>query len=178
MKRFLPAAAVLFLMTTPLFAAAAPPRLVDDVIRMSKAGVEDETILEFVAKTEGHYVVTTDDIIAMTEAGVPKPVIKAVVKGSDWREGSREASTDEHSTTVYVEPPYYPYYGWNPFYDPWWYMPRLYVNYGFNRGGGHHGGGHDGGHHGGGGGHDGGHGGGGQHGGGAGGNHSGGHGHH
>jgi hypothetical protein len=153
-------AALLFtLLAVPAFAVQRG--VVDDVIRMTKAGVAEDTMLDFVAKGDARFDVTADDVIAMNDANVPKMVIKAVVneatargeyRGDDRRTDARPA------TTVYVNTPrvvYDPYY-----YDPFWYAPRLYLGFGFGsywgggyrghyNGGGHggsHGGGHSGGH--------------------------------
>src|SRR6266851_10320662 len=71
-KRLTSAAAVLlFFMAVPLFASER--RLVDDVIRMSKAGVSEDAIIVFVQNTRGSVELSADDIIAMTEAGLHKP---------------------------------------------------------------------------------------------------------
>jgi uncharacterized membrane protein YgcG len=159
MKRTFYAVAVLLLTVaaTPLF--AVQKNLVDDVIRMSKAGVAEDSIVEFVQKTDGRFECTADDVIAMSEAGVPKSVIHAVVNEAKARENGQRADGDRvvERSTVVVSPGYgygyyRPYY-YDPFYDPFWYQPRLSLSFGFGRGyygGGHYGGG---GHRGGGGGH-------------------------
>src|SRR5437879_6284898 len=78
MKRLVPGLAVLLLLAdAPLF--AAQKSLVDDVIRMSKAGVSDEAILAFVRGTHDRAAVSADDVIAMSEAGVSKAVIEAMI---------------------------------------------------------------------------------------------------
>jgi hypothetical protein len=132
------AALFLVLMTAPLFAVQR--NAVDEVIRMSKAGVAEETMLDYLAKTDAKVVVTGDDIIAMTDANVPKSVIKAVVDAAGARRDYRDRSYS--SPRVVVTSPYYydPYYS----YDPFWYRPSLYLGFGgfgFRGGfrGGHHG---------------------------------------
>ncbi|MBV9497274.1 MAG: hypothetical protein JOZ54_23765, partial [Acidobacteria bacterium] len=63
----------LLLLATPLFAiqpaarkADAQKDVVQDVIRMAKAGVDDDAIIEFVEKSDGPFEVNADDLIAMT----------------------------------------------------------------------------------------------------------------
>jgi len=154
MKRIVYAIAVLLLTVaaTPLF--AVQKNLVDDVIRMSKAGVSEDSIVEFVQKTDGRFEVTADDVIAMSEAGVPKAVIHAVVNEAKASQGDRRTTERQQvveRSTVVVAPGYgyyRPYY-YDPFYDPFWYQPRLSFSFGFGgygRGYHHGGGGGRGGH--------------------------------
>jgi hypothetical protein len=147
-KTIIHAVAALFLLlaAAPLFAVQR--NAVDEVIRMSRAGVPEETILAYIEKTDAKIVVTGDDIIAMTEANVPKAVVKAVVDAADARRNYRDRSYS--GSRVVVASPYYydPYY----YYDPFWYRPSVSIGLGFFggfRGGfrGGHGGGHGGGHH-------------------------------
>jgi hypothetical protein len=145
--RRIPFLLLLILIAVPLFATQPQPTLVDDVIRMSKAGVPEESIITFIHKADGRFDVSANDMIAMTEAGVPKAVIKAVIDEADTRNGgSREAvrGRDTRDTRVVervvVQPGYYPGYYYDPwYYDPFWYAPRfsLGVGFGFYRGGGH-----------------------------------------
>lgn len=176
MKRLLTAAAVLMCLTAvPLFALDAPadrdgravaPRdrttVIDDVIRMSQAGVSDDAIIKFIHESRDRYVVDADVVIALTDAHVSKAVINAVMDEAYARDDDRDDRRSEsRRTTVYVRPSYV-YDPWfSPYwYDPFWYGPRLSVNLGFGYyggyrghiGGGHWGGGH-GGHTGGGRGH-------------------------
>src|ERR1700760_4723070 len=116
MKRsFIHAVAALFLVlaAAPLFAVQR--NAVDEVIRMTKAGVPVETMLDYIDKTDARIIVTGDDIIAMTDANVPKPVIKAVVDASASRRDSRDRGYS--SSRVVVAAPYYydPYYYYDPF---------------------------------------------------------------
>ncbi len=141
-KHIIHAVAALFLVmvAAPLFAVQR--NIVDEVIRMTRAGVAEDAILEYVDKTDIRIVVTGDDVIAMTEANVPKAVIKEVVDNSA---GSGRNYRDRSfvSPRVVVAPYYYdPYY----YYDPFWYRPSLYLGFGF---GGFYGGGFRGGHFGG-----------------------------
>src|SRR5438128_3930254 len=105
---------VLLLVSTPLFAFEAKHRtVVEDVIRMSQAGVGDEAIIAFVVHTREPFTVTADDVIAMTNAQVSKDVIKAVVDEAEARKRVRRQEDD-----------YIPFY--YQYYDPWWFMPRYY----------------------------------------------------
>lgn len=151
MRRLLYLIPLLFL-ATPLFALDDVDRadrgrrtvlIVDDVIRMSKAGVNDEAIIAFVRKTREDFDVNADDLIAMTEAGVSKEVEKAVVDEAAARK-NRVSDRDDRSDRSYLTP--YPYY-YDPFYpryyyDPFWYGPRVSFGFGFSVGprfGRHHG---------------------------------------
>jgi len=136
MKRLIPLAALLLAAATPLFAlddAARTDRtdrnrriiVVDEVIRMSQAGVDDDAIISYVAKSREPFDVSADDIIAMTDAHVSKDVIKAVVDESAARK-DRRRYRDER---VYVSPAYYD--PWFYPYDPFWYGPRFAVGVGF-----------------------------------------------
>jgi hypothetical protein len=152
--RIIQAVAALFLvlMAAPLFAVQR--NAVDEVIRMTRAGVAEDTILDYLEKTDARIVVTGDDVIAMTDAHVSKAVIKAVVDAADSRRNDR--NNRDYRDRGYVAPrvviaaPYYynPYY----YYDPFWYRPSFSLNFGFGgfgyRGyrGGHFGGGYRG-HH-------------------------------
>jgi hypothetical protein len=139
MKRF--AAVFLVLLAVPLFATADEERdrtprrtLVDEVIRMTTAGVNDDAILEYIRKSDDRDDVTADDLIALTDAKASKDVIKAVIDHADDRNGTPRRGTRER--TVY-RPVYYPssYYGWgDPFYDPYWYGPRLNIGFGWGWG--------------------------------------------
>jgi hypothetical protein len=145
--RIIQAVAALFLvmMAAPLFAVQR--NAVDEVIRMTRAGVAEDTILDYLEKTDARVVVTGDDVIAMTDAHVSKAVIKAVVDAADSRSRNNRDYRDRGyvSPRVVVAAPYYydPYY----YYDPFWYRPSFSLNFGFGgfgyRGyrGGHYGGG-------------------------------------
>ena len=166
MKRLLTAAAVLMCLTAlPTFALDAPDRdsrttdrrdrttVIDDVIRMTQAGVSDDAIIKFLHESKDSYVVDADVVIALTDAHVSKNVINAVMDEAYSRDDDRR--DNGRRTTVYVRPSY-AYDPWiYPYYDPFWYGPRLSVGFGFGyyggyRGGyrGHIGGGFGGGHHG------------------------------
>jgi uncharacterized membrane protein YgcG len=155
-KKIIHAVAALFLVivAAPLFAVQR--NVVDEVIRMAKAGVAEDTILEYVDKTDIRIVVTGDDVIAMTDANVPRAVVKAVVDSSSASRDRNYRDRSYSSTRVIVSPRYYDPYYYN-YYDPFWYRPSLYLGFGFSGyygggfRGGHYSGGHFGGGHGGGG---------------------------
>ncbi len=147
MKRTIYLLAILLCLVaaTPLFATQRT--LVDDVIRMSQAGVSEDTIISFVHNAGGRFDVSADDVIAMTNANVSKNVIKAVVDEAAARKDGRYA--DGGRTTVVVSPGVYPYgyypYYYDPFYDPFWPRVSIGFGFGFYRGfGGYHGGYHGG----------------------------------
>lgn len=128
--------------------------VIDDVIRMSQAGVSDESIIRFIHQSRDGYVVNADTIIALNDAHVSKAVINALMDGA-YDRGDRRDGDRVVQERVYVQP--YPYYYgsyYDPFwypYDPFWYGPRVSIGFGFGFGGyrGHYGGGHfGGGHHG------------------------------
>jgi hypothetical protein len=187
LRRF--AIVLVALVAVPLFAAGT--NLVDDVLRMYKSGVPEDAIIQFVQKSNARFDVTADDLIALSDAKVPRTIIKAVLDEADVRNDRHDVrdvrgNDGESRTTVVVERPYFGYYG--GWYDPWYYDnywygwgPRLgvsflfgrsywggysYRGYGYRGYGGYHGGYHGGSH-------------GGNHGGHSGGSHGGGHhGHH
>jgi hypothetical protein len=164
-KRMISAVAVLLFIAAaaPVFALDADPQarhttatIVDEVIRMSQAGVADEDIVAYVHKSRDRFDVSADDLIALTDAKVSKAVIHAVVDEADVRNGDGDRGVRRSTTVVrpsiYVGSPWFynPYY----YYDPFWYQPRLSLSFGFGHFGGRyyggsrgHGGGHGGGGH-------------------------------
>ena len=131
MKRTITAVAVLLLVTTAVPLFAAQRRLVDDIVRMSRAGVAEDSIVAFVQNTRGPIDLTADDLIVMTDAGLPKTLIKAVVDESAARNGQRyDRRETGYAPSVQVYAPYYPYYA-PYYYDPFFYGPRFSVGFGF-----------------------------------------------
>jgi len=123
--------------------------IVDEVMRMWKANVAEEDIIAYVHKADTRFTVTADDVIALSDAKVPRTVIKAVLDEADYR-GDRSRPVERRST-VYVAPPYYGgYYGYGPaYYDPFYYDPFFYgprFSFGVGVGFGHFRGGFRGGH--------------------------------
>ena len=125
----------------PAFAVNRSANIVDEVIRMWKANVAEEDIVAYVHKADARFDVTADDVIALTDAKVPRPVIKAVLDEADAR-GDRSRPAERR--TVYVAPYYGGWYGpaywYDPFYDPFFYGPRF--SFGVGIGFGHFRGGH------------------------------------
>lgn len=120
--------------------------VIDDVVRMSQAGVSDESIIRFIHQSRDGYVVNADTIIALNDAHVSKAVINALMDGAYDRGDHRDGDRVVQERVVVQPAPYYGYYGYyDPYwYDPFWYAPRLSIGFGF---GGHFGGGHFGGGH-------------------------------
>lgn len=125
--------------------------VIDDVVKMSQAGVSDESIIRFIQQSRDRYVVNADTIIALNDAHVSKAVINALMDGAYDRGDRRDDRVVQQR--VYVQAsPYWSYYDpfWYP-YDPFWYGPRVSLGFGFGFGGyrgGYRGGFHGGGHHG------------------------------
>lgn len=141
MKRHLLIALLLSFAAVPLFAARRSTNIVDDVIRMQKAGVAEDEIVAFVHKGESHMDVTADDMIALHDAGVSRNVIKAVLDesaargerrdrdGYAYRDGDRDGYRSDYSYS-YAPRIAYGYYGVPYFYDPYWYDPWYGYGYG------------------------------------------------
>lgn len=199
MKRhLLPALAVLILMAPLAFAldpaatqeeSGEQPRYsratpIDDVIRMTKAGVDESAIVAWVEERRNLFVLDADILIALTEAGVSKPVLQAMLDNAygpsnrEHRGAPQESEGQGETRTVYVQPAYdswygypyyssyywgYPYYyGGYPYYWGWYgygygYGYNYYGRYGHGHGHGHGGHGYGHGGHRGGGNHGGGH---------------------
>lgn len=141
-KRSLLAFAFLVLAAVPSSAIERRTVLVvDEVIRMSGAGVSDEEIIAWLRKQKDPYELSGDDVIAMTDARVSRAVVKAVVDES--AESLRaDRDRDRRRTRTYVRPStgWDPWYYGSAWYDPFWYGPRLSLGvtfgprYGYYRG--------------------------------------------
>jgi len=131
------AALFLVLVAAPLFAVQR--NAVDEVIRMTRAGVSEDTMLAYIDKTDARIIVTGDDVIAMTEANVPKAVVKAVVDAAgarrDYRDRSYSGPRVVVSSPYYYSPYYSPYYYGSGFYGPslFFYSGRGFGHRGFRR---------------------------------------------
>jgi len=91
MKRAL--SGLLFLLLSAASAiGASQTKLVDDVIRMSRAGVSDDAIVAFIHGTDDRGAATADDVIAMSEAGVSKAVIEAMI--ADPQQNAGQAGSE------------------------------------------------------------------------------------
>jgi hypothetical protein len=146
MKRAVVASLFLLLMAaTSLF--AAPAKLVDDVIRMSKKGISDDVIVAFIDAAPDRAPLSADDVILLSQSGVSRNVIQALLEPPAADEEPTAdsspqllAAPGEPPTTdpnpapdapgcVTFEPPVAlyepdpPYPGW--LWDPYWYMPQL-----------------------------------------------------
>src|SRR5436309_1059036 len=118
MKRAVHAVLILMaaMVAMPLFAADRT-NIIDDVIRMTRAGVAEESIVEFVHKSDARFDVNADDMIAMTDAKVSRFVMKALLDEADVRNGRPEAKDVYEQRTVIVRP-YYAYDPYPYYYDP------------------------------------------------------------
>src|SRR5437763_14425207 len=77
--------------------------VIDDVVKMSQAGVSDESIIRFVRQSRDHYVVNADTIIALNDAHVSKAVINALMDGAYDRGDSRADNRDYDRDRVVQE---------------------------------------------------------------------------
>ena len=84
MRRIIYAVAVLLVAAVPAFAMTRTVMVVDDVIKMTQAGVGDEEIIAFVHKTASAtpFEVNGDDVLAMQSAKVSPSVMKTVIDTS------------------------------------------------------------------------------------------------
>ena len=62
------------------FAQAVHETTVSDIIRMSQAGVGDETILTFLLAKESLIELTAEDVVALSDAGVSEYLINALIE--------------------------------------------------------------------------------------------------
>lgn len=122
MKRLI-SLAVLFtaLAAVPALAFNDNKHLVDQVIRMWRSGVAEGTIIESVEKTAGVFDVSFDDVVAMRDAGVPRPIIRVLLEEAERRNGPEWQSVRNPHIDTDPTPP------WTAFYDPWWFIPRYYT---------------------------------------------------
>lgn len=142
---------------------------VDDVKKLARAGVSEETILAFLKENQPSFRPTAQDIVDLKEAGVTPKVLVYLLEpkgAANAPPPSSPPASHEGVRPVYVystRPTYD--YAW-PHYSYWTYSPYYYFGgygYGSHYGYGHHGYGHHGlggghsyghsGHHGGGHGH-------------------------
>jgi hypothetical protein len=110
--------------------------VIDDVIRMSQAGVSDDAIIKFVRQSRDRYVLNADTIIALNDAKVSKVVIDAMMDQAYDRGDDRGRTVTRDRVYVQAYPYGYGYGGYDPFYspnyyDPFWYGPRLSFGIGF-----------------------------------------------
>ena len=185
MKRLAVFSAVLMLLLGASFAAAQtpPPRsathfsnpLLNEVVRMSNAGMRNETIIAYVRARQSRLEaeLTADDLIELRRAGVDESVIQYLAGAASFAGGGssdrdvRYSGESGEGETVAVDPGYtgryyggwgwgwgWPYSGWGWGWG-WPYYGSVVIGGRFGHGGhwGHGGWGHGGGHGGGRGGH-------------------------
>ncbi|HEY3123602.1 MAG TPA: hypothetical protein VGK70_06030 [Thermoanaerobaculia bacterium] len=135
MKRLVIFSAMLILSAAAALAQSGPPSarfsnlFLTDVVRMTKAGMPDATIVAYVkARRAGIDSVSADDLIQLRRAGVGEPVIQylagvaALEEGRSGEARQRDVTYDSGNGMAYpVEPAYdggyvYPYgYGYYPY---------------------------------------------------------------
>ena len=141
MKRLLSAVGVLLFITAAMSALALTevgeraantqtarrPIIIDDVIRMSQAGVADDAIIAYIRKYRDRFDVNADDVIALTDAHVSKDVVKYLVDdaAAQRNDRSRDREPARFYGGVYFDPWYYPGY----YYDPFFYGPRFSLGF-------------------------------------------------
>jgi len=177
MKRIVNLVAVLFFVATmPAFAlqrgneageqqqSRERRTVVDEVIRMSHAGLGDEEIIAFIQQSRGNYVISADEMIAMAENKVSRDVMKTVIHEaadrrdvyaapqSDRRYDDGNGDNTTHVVVEHSEPYYYPsfsvgiglyapYYGYG-YYGygyPYYGYGYPYYGYGYYGYSGYHG---------------------------------------
>lgn len=137
-SRFLAVAAVTLFVSLPAWAADGKSVL-DDIVRMHRAGVTESTILEWVAGNELEVNLSADDVVDLSKEGLTDSFIRELINLSPEPSGA----TAPPPVALYYPPSYYG----SAYYDPWYYPSRFYVNvghgagyghgYGYGRGGGH-----------------------------------------
>lgn len=76
---------------------------IDDVIEMSKAGVDDDLIIASITKSEVEVEVGAKELIALSEAGVSKPVQQALM-GEDPEEIAKKAEAEKKAAEAAAKP--------------------------------------------------------------------------
>ena len=102
---------------------------VDEVIKMSQAGVDKDVIISQLETTYSRFKLTTDDIVRLTEAGVNKDVIQSMVESGS----APDPFSWEYGWTPYDNwINYYDYYGYYngymyhyPYYST--FIPYMYM---------------------------------------------------
>jgi hypothetical protein len=105
---------------------AAAPMTLDEVLRLSKAGISEDLILSRI-RTEGlNSKPTADQVIEMKRLGVSDRVIEATigasVPASTYAQPAQPRVVYRYPAPYYY-PPYgypYPYYGWPGWYYRYW----------------------------------------------------------
>ena len=96
-----------------------------DVISLTKAGVNDSLIMTMLATSHSWFQLKTQDVLDLKNAGVSDNVINAMIVSNEPPiEGDRYVQDG-----YYYYPPYY----WYPGYYPYWYYPSFYLGYSYYR---------------------------------------------
>jgi len=103
----------------PRAASARRPVIIDEVIRMSQAGVGDDAIIAYLRRYRDRFDINADDLIALNDAHVSKDVVKAMVdlSADDSRARDDRREPARYSVGVYYDP----WYSRGFYYDPFWY---------------------------------------------------------
>lgn len=142
MKRLAILSAILILSAAAALGQSGPPSMrssnpvVNDVVRMAKAGMPDATIVAYVkARRAAIESVSADELIQLRRAGVGEPVIQylagvALDEGRSGEARQGDVTYDSEDGTAYpVEPTYGGGYAYPQWYGDW---PYGYWPYGFS----------------------------------------------
>ena len=122
-RRALLAAIVLLGVPSPLAAARSVP--VDDIIRMSRAGLRDATILKYVQGYGVCIALAPDDFVAMAEASLSQELIDGLLDlMSGCQPGAPPVVAYGGPTALLCPSSYYRGY----YLGPWFFPPRFYVD--------------------------------------------------
>jgi len=91
-----------------------------DVIVLAREGVSDRTIISFLENRELAFVVGTDEILRLRDAGAGEALIRYLVE--------RTAPRDSYASDLYADRSPYPDYGRSPYDEPGY--DRAYIEYG------------------------------------------------
>jgi len=123
-KRSLPAVAWL-VCGTVLFAQQVLDN--EAILKLLKAGVSESIVLTIVRNQPGAYSLATDDVIGLKNAGVPDPIVAAMIEQQSGTAGRRhpragltspEAKTGETAAAAHPSPPSHSF--WNDTPMPQW----------------------------------------------------------
>src|SRR2546427_12621676 len=81
-----------------------------DVIVLAREGVSDRTIVSFLESRELAFVVGTDEILRLRDAGAGEELIRYLVE--------RTAPRDSYASDPYADRAPYPDYGRSPYHEP------------------------------------------------------------
>jgi hypothetical protein len=101
--------------------------LLDEVLRLSHAGISDDIILDQIAAWDFAFELSADDIIELRSLGVSEAVLEALIRtGAVEDDGYRSVRTHVYFGAGYYSPWYAYPYAWAGYCDP---FPRLYATY-------------------------------------------------